>query len=236
MSKEGLLPGSNARVYRDGAPGEGVLVSLELVPVGSYLCLRNLPPGTYAVQDEAGNVEEFVVDAFSEAAYVPVQGAALEHGGLHAGSAGPGQSIVEPMSTQPDPGVERLPAPRAALKPAVVDPDSVRVPGASGSAHIGDPPESASERKAQPTGVHGGRPTSAGTPDTEPKPDASERSAGKQAAKAAERHTTEIKAVDPEDVAPEPEKRPQRAKAPAVSRAPAAKKARARAAKKREKS
>lgn len=134
-TKIGLEPGSNARVYRDGIPGEGVLVCMVHVPVGRPLELRNLNPGTYCVADELGNTQEFVVSAVAESAWVPVRGAEMALGG----SAGPGQAVFTAADPVGDPGVERAPAPRHAARPIAVDPDTQRVPGAPGSAIIGDP-------------------------------------------------------------------------------------------------
>lgn len=173
MSKaSGLLPGSNARVYRDGAPGEGVHEATVGVPQDRPLELRNLQPGTYAVQDEAGNVEEFTVSAFAESAWVPVQG--VEPVALGADS-----EIIGKGGKR---GTGHAPLSELAARPAVVDPDTVRVPGAPGSAHVGDPPD-ATGAKAQPNTPSGKRPRPR---KTHVKPAASSLSAGKRAAKAAE--------------------------------------------------
>jgi hypothetical protein len=198
----GLLPGSNARVYRDGAPGEGVHEATVGVPQDRPLELRNLQPGTYAIQDEAGNVELFTVDAFAESAWVPVQGAAPVALGADADASDPKTGkLLEDRG--------HAPKSELAARPAVVDPDTVRVPGAPGSAHIGEPP-AREEAKAQPNSPTGKRPH---PKRTEPKPDASERSAGKQAQKAADAGASEIKAPEADPV-PEPESKPQRARRP----------------------
>jgi hypothetical protein len=72
--REGLEPGSDARVYRDGEPGEGVLMCTMRVPQDARLEVRNLAPGTYVVVDELGNREDFAVDSMAESAWVPVKG------------------------------------------------------------------------------------------------------------------------------------------------------------------
>lgn len=136
----GLLPGSNARVYRDGAPGEGVLEATVGVPQDRPLELRNLQPGTYAVADEGGNVEEFVVSAFAESAWVPVQGVEMAPLGADA-------DAINPKNGKLLEGHAKAPVSELAEVPAVVDPDTVRVPGAAGSAHVGDPPDAAPKRK-----------------------------------------------------------------------------------------
>lgn len=69
-----LEPGSNARVYRDGEPGEGVLMCTLGVPQDQRLEVRNLAPGTYVVVDELGNRQDFEVDSMAESAWVPVRG------------------------------------------------------------------------------------------------------------------------------------------------------------------
>jgi hypothetical protein len=169
------------------------------VPQDRPLELRNLQPGTYAVQDEAGNVELFTVDAFAESAWVPVQGASMVALGADS----------DTISEKGKRGTGHAPLSELAARPAVVDPDTVRVPGASGSAHVGDPPKR-EEALAQPNSPTGKRPRAR---KTVPKPDASERSAGKQAQKAAEAKASEIKAPESDPV-PEPESSPQRAPRP----------------------
>jgi hypothetical protein len=111
VSNFGLEPGSNARVYRDGGPGDGVHEAVVGVPQDRPLELRNLNPGTYCVVDELGNREDFEVSAFAESAWLPVRGVDMRSWA----------SIT--MADQP----------------AVVDEDTVRVPGAPGSGHVQEP-------------------------------------------------------------------------------------------------
>lgn len=116
MSKDtGLAPGSNARVYRDGGPGEGVHEAVVGVPQERPLELRNLAPGTYCVVDEAGNREDFVVTHFAESAWVPVAGVDMrswasvtladspdELGDAVRPAGAPGSGLVE-ETTEPEP-------------------------------------------------------------------------------------------------------------------------------------
>jgi hypothetical protein len=86
-----LVPGSHARIYRDGTVLEGMVE----VPVGRPLELRHLPAGSYTAVDETGGHAEFAVDVKSETILVHTKGSRRSKS-QDTGSAEPGSSYTVP--------------------------------------------------------------------------------------------------------------------------------------------